>query len=169
METKFTVTLDDFVAFNLHVYQKVGTGRVRVSTLLFVLGGGYLTFLAATTGHAVWAVFLGAFTVGYAALSPTLARLSTARAVRRFVATQGGTGIVGPVTAILSDESLTWVSEVQRSETRWEKVIALEETCDHLFILVTPASAAIIPRSAFARHEDFVATRDFVRAKIRPT
>lgn len=111
MEAKFTVTLEDYVAYNLHMHRKAGPGRVRVAIyVLYLLGGAFLTVAYAADGQPGWAAFLAALTVGFTVFAPALSQWIIARAVRRYVGKFGDTGIVGPFTLILEDNTLTYVS-----------------------------------------------------------
>ena len=78
----------------------------------------------------------------------------------------GVRGVVGAITLILTDESLTEITETTRSEIKWKDMERVDEVGNHTFIMVNPLLAAIVPRHGFANEQDYVKVRDFVKARV---
>jgi hypothetical protein len=119
---------------------------------------------------AQWKVEAAVIWLSLAAVTAVLMlahRHIAADSVGRHIDQLGGENLFGPVTLILGDETLTEVTPAARTEARWDKMVDVLEAPDHLFILVTSVSAAIIPRRAFDAPGVFDAVRDFVCAKVR--
>jgi hypothetical protein len=169
LDVSYTTTVDDYVAFSLHMWRKskVGRGAYLVGWLLppmlgllgaaiAVAWNGPTVVVAACVGGAVLA----------AVMYPRSYRRWSTRYVRAFAKKLGTQGVIGPTRLILSDESLVEITEKTRSEARWRDMEGIEEVGDYTFILVTGMSAAIIPRHAFEREDDYHRVRDFARARV---
>src|SRR4051794_35456897 len=133
MEVRYTVTLEDFVAFNLYITRKSGVGRAGFLVIRFGL-----PLLCAAIAALVLQLESNAFTVGLVlglcALAviwpftfPSSYRSAQARNTRAFVKRLGGRGIIGERLLSVSEEKLIAVSETFRTEVRWENLTGVEE------------------------------------------
>lgn len=171
MEVRFTVTLDDSVAFTLHAVRKSGVGRGAFrlvwigGTLLFVAGAVGVLQLNSEEAEAL-AFGLGLGAVAWAVVYPFIYRATIEHNARTYANNMGTRGIVGEITLILSEESLVEITEVGRSEARWENMHSVEEVGDYTYIFVTAGLASILPRHGFASDAEYEATRDFAMRKL---
>ncbi|WP_420841886.1 YcxB family protein [Fimbriiglobus ruber] len=85
--------------------------------------------------------------------------------LRAHLQKNGSRGIVGPITLILTDDSLTEITEITRSEARWQNIQRVDVSGDYTFIYVNSSSAAILPRHGFDSGEEYEAVRDFALAR----
>ena len=167
MEVRYTVTLDDLVAFNLYMTRKSGVGRPGYLIFWF----GFPLFCAALAA-LVLSLEPNALTVGLALglcagavvwpfTFPRSFRSAQARNTRAFVKRLGGRGIIGERLLSLSEEKLVAVSETFRTEVRWENLTGVEEVGDYTYIFIAGISAVILPRHGCDGDEEYEAARDF--------
>jgi hypothetical protein len=168
MQVRYTVTLDDFVAYNLYVNRKSGVGRPGF--LMIWLGFPALcaagTVLLLLSEHAPVAALLivaGAF---WLFTFPANYRKALRRNVRTMVKRLGGHGIIGERALVLSEERLVAISETFRTEVRWEHVQDVEEVGDATYVFISGISAVILPRHGFDSDAEYEAVRDFALRKL---
>ena len=61
-----------------------------------------------------------------------------------------GRGQLGRHRVVLSEDGLTESTAVNESRTAWAGVDRVEQSQDYIFIYITPATAHVIPKSAFS-------------------
>jgi hypothetical protein len=172
VEVRYTVTLDDFVAFNLYITHKSGVGRAGY--LVFWLGFPFLCVafavlllkLEPTALTVGLALGLCAGAVVWPFTFPRSFRSAQARNTRAFVERLGGRGIIGERLLSLSEEKLVAVSETFRTEVRWENLTGVEEVGDYTYIFLAGISALILPRHGCDSDEEYEAARDFALRKL---
>jgi hypothetical protein len=104
--------------------------------------------------------------VVYGVIYPGCYRTWLAKRLRACASELGTRGVIGPIRLILGADSFVEITESTRSEARWRDMEGIEETDNYTFILVTGMTAAIIPRQAFKRVEDYYEVRDLARARL---
>ncbi len=145
MTFQFLLTLDDLVAYNLHVYQRHLAQRALVVQLgVSLLVGGCLLFLlrqeppVAIIVSAVAIPFLFAFF-----------RVSQARAlaqnVRRMFGRHHDPTSLGPHRVSLERDYVRIELPHVRSEFDWEVLTDVVETPNHLFIGFGPVRSLVVP------------------------
>lgn len=169
MEVSYQVALDDYVRYGLHVFWKAPSARSRFRMNWFVLP--ILSFVAAAILELEYSltflsVCLVGGGVGHLLFYPHLFWVSVERAVRRQAEELGAKGIVGRITLLLPEETLTEVTEVGRTEARCENMKGVEVVGACTFVYVTPLLRAILPRHGFDREGDYEAARDFADRKV---
>ena len=171
MEVRFTVTLEDYIAFNLHTVRKAGSGRtaylamwlgipvifVALAVSMWPFESGAAVLLA--IGHAFVAVL-------FLCIYPALARAAVERNVRAQAKKMDTRGIVGEITLIFSEESLVEITEAARTEVRWEHMKCVDVVGDYTYIFVTGVSASILPRHGFDSAAEYESARDFALRKL---
>ena len=171
MEVRYTLTVDEYVAFCLHAHRRSGVGRgsyfvAWVAAPIFcVIGASWLLMLNQEVA-AMAAVLLVVIGCVFAAVYPFVYRAQVERSVRAYAEKVGTHGITGPITLILSEESLTEITATTRSEVKWANMQGIEEVGDRTYIYITGASAAVLPRFGFEADEDYEAVRDFAMRKL---
>jgi hypothetical protein len=161
--------LDDYIRFSLHVYWKSPSARTRFRTgwlLPPVVFLGVAAILQASYSLTVLSACVAVGGVAHLLFHPLLFWHRVEAATRRTAEELGSRGIVGRITLILTEESLTEVTEAARSEAKWGTMAGVEEVGDCTYIYVTPLLGAVIPRSGFDREEDYLAVRDFAFRKL---
>ena len=169
MDVSYTTTMDDYLAFSLHMWQKskVGRGGYLVGWLLSpMLGLLGAAAVVAWNGPSVVAAGCVAGAVLAAVMYPRYYRRWQTKYIRAYAKKLGTQGVIGPIRLILSDESLVEITEKTKSEARWRDMVGVEEVDDYTFILLTGMSAAIVPRHAFEREDDYHRVRDFARERV---
>jgi hypothetical protein len=129
MEVKYVVSMDDFVAFNRHVFAKSSAtwmsyvvGWMSVPLLCLLLAGVLISF-ADLHWLAIVLVVVGILA---AAVYPLVYSYHIDYTVRA-LATQAGTrGLLGPMRLLLTDDSLAEISEAAKVEVRWESLQNVE-------------------------------------------
>jgi hypothetical protein len=170
VEVWYTLTLDEYVEFNLYAYRRSGADR-RVRLLMWVILPLVITVSAVAVmmseeADAVGTTIRTMVLFAAAAVYPFVHRAMIRRHVRAYANKLGTQGVTGPVKLILSEESLTEITEAARSEYRWADMKEIAEVSDRTYIFVTGLSAAILPRSGFENDKDYEAVRDFAMRKL---
>lgn len=168
MHVRYTVTLDDFVVFNLYITRKSGAGRPGFLIVWLVppaLG------LAATVwlllfDHLPLAIGLAGISLFWLVFLPLRYRDALASNARTFVKKLGGRGILGERGLILTEEMLVAVSESFRTEVRWENMTGVDVVGECTYIFITGISALLIPRHGFDSDAEYEAVRDFALRKL---
>ena len=162
MEVRFTVTLEDYIAFNLHSARKSGIGRAGY---LFAWFWFPLVFASSAVwvwllGHALLACGLVAVAIFVLAMFPAYHGATVARYTRAIVRRTGGRGIIGEHALIFSEETLVAINEVGRTVLRWENLTGVDVVGDRTFIWFC-GLWRILPRAGFDRDEQYESARDF--------
>jgi hypothetical protein len=167
VEVSYTTTLDDYVAFSLHTFKRSPSMKRRFVAAWVLVPLAFLLLAAMVWGSDRFVAFsLAAGGVGAAILHPFLYRKNLERAVRAYAQDLGARGVIGRITLVLTDESLTERTETTQSVARWQDMKGVEVVGDCTYIWVTGITAAIIPRHCFEREEDYEAVREFAVAKL---
>jgi hypothetical protein len=168
MHVRYTVTLNDFVVFNLYITRKSGVGRSAYFILwlglpiLFALGA----LQAVQFSREIAALAFVILAVFWLCFFPFRYRDALARNARTFVKKLGGRGIIGERGLILSEELLVAISETFRTEARWENMTGVDVVGEYTYIFLTGISALILPRRGFDSDSEYEAVRDFVLRKL---
>jgi hypothetical protein len=170
VEVSYTTTLDDYVAFNLHTLKHSSSmkWRFRLGWALVPLGCLIAVILLASKKPGL-ALALAAGGVVYAIVYPLLYPGWAARTVGAYARDLGARGVIGRMTLILTDDSLTERTDTVESVARWQDMKGVDVLADCTYIYITGLSAAIIPRHGFERVEEYEAVRDFAVAKLGTT
>ena len=163
MEVRYSLTVDDYVAFQEHFAATSPVIRrqqqqLRAFGVLFCLVTALL-FIGVVrsdwTGAAVVAV-LAAAAVWF--LASALNRWVVQRSVRAAVV-DGGAGPLGQARLTLGDAGVTEEAAGTTTTVTWEAVDRLEESTDHYYVFTAPAAAIIVPRRAPGSAELIAALR----------
>lgn len=168
MEVRYTLTLKDFVAFNLYITKKSGAGRAGY--LIMWLGPVVLGTAAAALlllqGHEVAACAPAICATVWLLTIPSRYQAGLERNVRTFVKNLGGRGVLGKRALILSEELLIVVTETYHTEVRWENLQGIDVVGDYTYLFIAGISAVILPRHGCASEEGYEAGRDFALRKV---
>lgn len=168
MQVRYTVSLADFVAYNLYLNRKSGAGRPGY--LVIWLGPPILCAAGAVRAlqhdHEIAACWLLGVAIFWLVMIPSRYREGQARSIRAFVKKLGGRGIIGERGLSLSEEMLVAVSETFRTEVRWENMTGVEVVGDCTYIFISGISALILPRHGFDSDAEYEAVRDFALRKL---
>jgi hypothetical protein len=190
VEARYTVELSDHIEFMHHFVRRSGAGRVEC---LFAVGVCLLVFAVSVAGLYWWAdnllvrlvAFLFASGSVFAAVAyPLRYRGALERKLLASAEKMDRRGVLGTFKLILSEESLTEITEVSRIEVKWADVVGAEEVGERTFVYLggwrrTEAAgnpkyvpvgggpgALILPRLGFDSDEEYKAVRDFVMRKL---
>jgi hypothetical protein len=177
MEVEYVTTMDDYVELNLHTYRSSGLafgvyilGWIVTPLLPLLVGAIALVGVGAEREIALFSVVLaiamGLMTVAVAVTYPFFYHGFMRWFTRAFAAQRGVRGMVGRIRLILTDETLTEITESTRTEARWRDMVRVEETGDTTYIFVTGMSVALVPKHGFADEEDYYLVRDFARSHV---
>jgi hypothetical protein len=168
VEVTFETTVNDHVAFNLHMLGKAKPARLSyflgwalLPSLLLVIAALAAVALRGWVAAAVCVVLA----VGFAGSYPGAYRRRVRSSIRSFLRGVGTPGDFGPTTLTLSDESLVVTVGPKRTEVRWADIVGVDETPDHTFIRLTGLTAVIVPRLEFEADKDYFRVRDFAVTK----
>ena len=167
MEVSYTTTIDDYVAYSMHALKRSPSMKWRLALgwVLIPLGCWVGAALLAS-GDPALAAGLAAGGAACAVIAPPVQRASIASAVRAYAHDLGTRGVIGRITLVLEDDTLTERTESVQSVARWRDMQGVEVVGDCTYIHVTGLLAAIVPRRGFERPEDYEAVRDFAVAKL---
>ena len=167
MEVSYTTTLDDYVACSLHSLKRSPSMKWRLA-LGWVLGplGCWIGAALMVGVNPAIAAVLAVSGVVCAVIVPSFQRASIASAVRAYAQDLGASGVIGRITLVLDDDTLTERTESVQSVAHWRTMRGVEVVGDCTYIYVTGLLAAIMPRRGFERPEDYEAVRDFAVTKL---
>jgi hypothetical protein len=167
MEVTYTTTLDDYIAWNMHMFKRSSSMRRR-----YLLGWATIPIGCATMAIVLAelallpAIAFGLIGVLHAVLYPFLYRYQVESAIEAYANEHSSRGVIGRTTLILTEDTLTEQTASVRSVVRWQDMKGVEEVGDCTYIYITGLLAAIVPRRGFERAEDYEALRDFAIAKL---
>jgi hypothetical protein len=171
VEVSYTTTIDDYVTFSLHTLTRSPSMKWRfsISWILLPLGCWIWAALLANDNPEL-AAMLAIGGVAYAIVYPFVHRVYVNRAVRAYAQDLGTRGVIGRITLVFADDTLTERTESVQSVARWRDMKGVEVVGDCTYVYVTGLLATIIPRHGFERAEDYDAVREFAVAKLgKPT
>jgi hypothetical protein len=172
VEVRYTVTLDDYVAFQLYFTRKAGVGRGAYLFLWFVVPAacalGALALLADNVNEfsLVVAGCLALVGFGFAIIYPRMYWALLDHLTRAYALKMDTLGITGECVMILSEEGLVEISETTRTEVRWRYIRSVDVVGDYTFVFITGVSAWILPRQGFESDAEYEAARDFALRKL---
>lgn len=167
MEVSYATTIDDYVAYNMHALKRSPSMKWRLALgWVLVPLGCWIGAALMVSGDPAIAAALAISGVAYAVTGPFVQRAWIASAVRAYARDLGASGVIGRITLVLDDDTLTERTESVQSVARWRDMKGVEVVGDCTYIYVTGLLAAIVPRHGFERPEDYEAVRDFAVAKL---
>lgn len=154
MEYHYTLTKDDYVAFNMHHAQH----SERVQKVLRVQRWMSLIFLFIPL-LVSW--IEGEFLVGMFAAFVLLAVLwflfypkyfygSIKKNIIKVMNEEGNSSLTGEHTIMVTEDGLVEKSSKGEVKTPWSSITQIRETDEHIFILVSAMSGYVIPINTFA-------------------
>lgn len=154
MEYHYTLTKDDYVAFNMHHAQH----SERVQKVLRVQRWMSLIFLFIPL-LVSW--IEGEFLVGMFAAFALLAVLwflfypkyfygSIKKNIIKVMNEEGNSSLTGEHTIMVTEDGLVEKSSKGEVKTPWSSITQIRETDEHIFILVSAMSGYVIPINTFA-------------------
>lgn len=148
MRLRYEITLDDLLAFTLHVHQKSPTMRRTRFGVVFGLGVmliGMCFVASEIVGNLK--VFWGgvAGTIVFAGIYPRLYRRNVKRLSTRLYAEGQNKGILGRHVAELRDNGLFDGTDFSERTVFWKGIERIESTPSHTFVYLSAMSAQVIP------------------------
>ncbi len=132
MEIRYTLTLDDLVAFSIHQGRKGTPGWIPyllgwvIPPLLAALALALLLRKEADP-NPVQLVFLGSLMAGYPLAYPFVVRRLRVVSVRDYLAHHDTSGTTGEIRLTFTEEGLVEVTAAARSEARWADMKGVED------------------------------------------
>ncbi len=152
MEAEYTLTLDDYIAFQRYMMRTSPALRrsIRIGYVAVVVI--VLVFFYATEGWSSWpnALFSLAFLVACLALYAWLVRSSAERTGRRLMKEGKNKGTFGQHTLKLSQDGVVETTEVGETRASWAGIERVAENETYIFIYLSSTSAHVIPKRSFA-------------------
>ncbi|MFO0928355.1 MAG: YcxB family protein [Gemmataceae bacterium] len=167
MEVSFTTTVDDHVAYQLHVLKRSRFIR-RQQYLGWLVPPGVFSLLAFLLlfVEPVVAVIALAVSAVWLLLFPFCQRACQRHALRSFIREIQGREKNDHTSLVLTDERLSDQTGVVQILVRWQDMKGVEVVGDNTYIHLTGTLGILIPRRGFERAEDYEAVRDFAVAKL---
>ncbi len=161
------VTIDDGVAWNLYhfdtrsdIQKKLKINRyiwMPVMTLFFLAGVFFIVmnfFIGTQLWFSILLIVLGAGGFFYYLFLPRIAKRGIGKQVDKMYS-QGKNTVIGNHKYQISQEGIHDISELDETTTRWDAIDSVVQTDEHLFIIVRPASAFIVPKRSFPSDDAF--------------
>jgi hypothetical protein len=170
MEVTYTTTPEDYAVYCMHCNAKSKTSfhYYMVNWLLWPIAA----LVVAGYGHyfGEWRAITIATIILAAAVMLVFYPLYYRLYLKGYIQTQmkelGGKGIIGTITLIANEDTLTEITETTRSEVRWKDIHRLDEVGDYTFIFVTPLNAAILPKHAFSSPSQYQEITSYARERL---
>ena len=167
MEVSYTTTLDDYVAYSLHTLKRSSSMKWRIGMCWALPPLACLIASVLLVGSdPIVPVMVAAGGAAYAIIYPFAHRAWVGQAIRAYAQDLGAQGVIGRITLILTNESMTERTETVQSVARWQDMKGMEVVGDCTYIYVTGLLTAIIPRHGFERKEDYDAVLQFAVQKL---
>lgn len=168
LEVAYTTALKDVVACTLRIQQSSPTFKRQyvVGWVVVPVAGLVAAVLVFFFVHWLFVAPILVLATYYAIFYPLMHRRGAERSVRRYLQELGTRGLVGHVTLLLTDETLTYRTETVESVARWADMKGVKVVEDCTYILLSGLQVAVIPRHGFEREEDYAAVRDFVADRL---
>jgi hypothetical protein len=151
MDVQFTITAEDLVAFKQHcghtsllVRNSFRGCLVAVPLLIGIL------IILSRPDLLIWFVLAG---IAWFLLVPLAWQRLVIGDVARVNANKIGPGILGQHTITISEQLLHEVTDVNNTKYAWGNIQGIEQTEQHVYIFTNMLCAHIIPKRAFATHE----------------
>lgn len=162
MELNYTLTRDDYIAFNLHHANNDSASKKRINFLRILLpvAAAFMMVLTLLTNHSgvvttiisivpalaigiVWIIFL-----------PRFYNFLLVKNIKKMLEKREKSEFEGPVHLVLGQDTLHLQKETGTSETKYIAVERIEEDSQHLYIYIGAISAIIVPFVAFASQQE---------------
>jgi hypothetical protein len=148
MRLRYEITLDDLLAFTLHVHQQSPT--MRRTRLAAVICLATMVFgMCVVASEILRNVNLLWFGLGWAALFaviyPRLYRRNVKRLSTKLYAEGQNKGLLGEHVAELRDNGLFDGTKFSERTVFWNGIERIESTADHTFVYLSAMSAQVIP------------------------
>jgi hypothetical protein len=169
VKVSYTTTLDDYVKFSMHTLMRSPSMKWRLALgwILLPVGSWMWAALIAKT-YPTEALMLASGGALFFVVYPFFQRAWIRSSVRAYAKDLGARGVIGHITLLLEDDTLTESTDSVRSTARWKDMKGIKEVGDCTYIYVTGLLTAIIPRHGFDRVEDYEAVKEFAFAKLTP-
>lgn len=151
MRIRYTLTPDDLIAWNMQCYERRTKAILRRSRTAPVFLGILALALGVVTyrsGYVISTLLIpiGATILMITLLSDRLTRNATLQATRKLYAQGNHSGAFGPRELELTDPFLQEHSQVGSGWFWLTSLHSIEETGEHVFILINDLRAIVIPR-----------------------
>ena len=171
MEVRYSLTVDDYVAFQEH-FATTSSAIRKQQEQLRAFGALFCLVIALLVIGVVLSDWVGAAVVAVVAaaavwfLSPALNRRVVQRSVRAAVV-NGGAGPLGQARLTLGDAGVTEEVAGTTTTVTWEGVDRVDESSDHYYAFTAPAAAIIVPKRAPESAELIAALRARTQSTLR--
>jgi hypothetical protein len=163
------INTDDLIAWNYYYIQNSSQWKRNIKILRFVLMpvmalcfiAGVIFFVKSISGGLLelgglggGLIFLGAFGFIYYLFYPRILRRGIRKNVNKMYV-QGKSADIGTHKYSISPEGVHATSRFADSTVKWDAIEDVVQTDKHLFILIHPNKAGIIPKRAFPNDSTF--------------
>lgn len=161
----YDLRIDDLVAYSLHWMRGDRASRqIRLMTRIVLplalaslgIAGIYFSTQAGEHVDDFWWVYL-AFLVVYTLYSLLLYDSVSKRRLKAMYATGRNSALLGATRMELRSDALWRRTALTEGWVKWAGVEAIENTSDHLFIVIGVGAAYMVPRRAFIDQAAFEA------------
>jgi hypothetical protein len=175
VKIRYSITLDDLVAFNLYHFDHSPTVRrtrfaaVWSTPIFMMVAFAVLTFVTANADRAVvFLLFMLVFCVVWILAIPPFLRWSVKRNTAKLYGDLQSKEIFSPQELELTDTKLIKRTAVNESAVLLEWILQVARTDDHTFVFLNAVSAHIIPRASVDERDyaDFVAALEQRVARV---
>jgi len=175
MEVVYNLTAEDFLAFNR--FHLLGTNKTvrwfrRLRWPLMVLGCilfplWFVPMLMIPLGDNTTQSKYGPLFIVplLLCLSPLIYHVTIEARLREGVRLHAQ-GVVGVIRLILTEETMTEITESIRTEVHWNHVLRIIGDENNTFIFVRPGAAVILPRHGFRSDEEYERARGFAVERL---
>lgn len=151
MRLRYEITIDDLLAFTLHVHQTSPTMRCGRSLAVLTLATVILSICIIAwkiTGNRIilWSGFGWAGLI--VAIYPRLYRRNVKRLSSRLYAEGQNKGILGQHVAELRDNGLSDTTDFAERTVFWKGIEKIESISGHTFVYLSAMSAHVIPEES---------------------
>lgn len=170
MDLHYSLTQEDYTAFNLYHYQNdkaLGpqTSRIGIWIMAIVLVIMLYIFKAPTMAALLVSAIV---MIVWFVLAPKVYRLQVTRRLEKQIQQGTFTPLIGQRTLTLLDKGLTLTNPQQTREYDYSQILAIKKDDQRLYLYTGAESALIVPFSAFANEEQRQAFVKTLKEKNTP-
>lgn len=164
MEINIEITRDDFVDFNKYVIKKRNrNGKIFIFNLILALLLPFLVQIKKPFNPVdyfagvvfLFALFTLIFVIFWNIEKFGFRKLPDKKGV-----------ILGERTILLTDQGFVEITRTTSQTTKWDAVLSVEETRDHIFVFVDKTAAYLIPKRYFRDDQDVYSFIENIRRRI---
>jgi hypothetical protein len=154
MKIDFTLTKEDYIAYNLHHIQHSPSLKKSLNIQRYGLALIFLIFpfiIASMTPIPLflWLLVYGSIFIVWIKFYPKYFVSSTKKRILRLIEEGNSANLLGERSILVTEEAVEEITPQGESRTTWGSIERIDETDDYIYIYTSPINAYLVPTRAF--------------------